>query len=148
MKDFNSWLDKREKEILRLVLGRELTTELLEAVQGSALETRFEDLINGAGEYPGLIEILVPSIYSKWVSGDNQFKNTAAGIVSNQPAQNSTVLDNAFEFEVKAWNEFVKMVGFINTKEDSTLWFYMNSNKSDFPTWRFTPQKFKNRFFH
>jgi hypothetical protein len=149
-KDFNVWLDKREKEICNLILGRALTKELLEALDSSSLETRFENLINGedGNEFEGLKSVLVPSIYSRYVSGDSQFKLTMAGMVTNQPVQNSTVLDNAFEFEVIAWNDFVKRIGCVHTKDESTLWFYMNAHKEDFPSWKFTPQKFKNRFFH
>lgn len=146
-KDFTAWLNKRERQICNLILGRPLTKELLTALDSSSLEERFEKLIAGEDNFEGLANLLVPSIYSKWISGDSQFKLTEVGIIANQPPPNSTAFTNAFEFEVEAWNDFIRLIGFRNTRDDSTLWFYMNAHKDDFPTWVFTEQKFKNRFF-
>jgi hypothetical protein len=144
-KDFSSWLQGEERTICNSILGVELTSELFEALNSSSMETRFDNLINGNGLFLGLKNVLKPSVYYSWLDVD-KFKLTATGIITNDKPANSTAVPNNFEFQVKAWNEFVKLVGHVGCKDNSTMWYYMNSNKVDFPTWKFTPQKLKNRF--
>ena len=145
-KDFSKWLDDQERDLCDLLLGKPLRKELFESLDTSSPEERFELLVNGDDEqFDGLIKILVPAIYSYWLD-PNQFKLTAAGIVTNQQPQGSIVLDNNIAFEVQAWNDFVKKVGQPRTKDETTFWFYMNQHKDDFSNWKFTPQESKNRY--
>ena len=156
-RDFEAFILSKEEELGRMILGNELYEEFATALEGSApIDTIWDDLKDGASyeynskpyQYKGWVDLIRPGIFAEWLP-DNNLKLTNIGYVENSASQQSKLLDNQYEFQVKHWNKFVSKVGFQHGYGYSckdTFYGFMRANLSDYPSWVFKCPKYKNRF--
>lgn len=158
-RDLESWIEAKENELLKLILGYELWKEFTEALDGSGeLEQKWIDLRDGAEyeyggktyKYNGLVDLLRPAIYALWVP-EGTWKFTNSGYVQNeQTPDNSVTLNTSDEFQAVRWNEFVSKCNGFCLSQCNTFYGFMKADEAlaepNYPDWDFTAQKFKNRY--
>lgn len=156
-RDFLSFLESKEDELARIILGHELWEEFDAAVNGSGeLDAIYVALRDGAEyqhngkpyRYNGWVDVVRPGIFSEWLPNLTH-KLTNIGYVANSPTDKSTLLENQYEFQVLHWNKFVQKVG-VSTRfgyncKDS-LYGFLTANAADYPDWNFTCPPYKNRY--
>jgi hypothetical protein len=146
---FVAFIEAKEEEILKQLLGYDLYTEFMAEVETSGVpDQKWLDLRDGSTyvllgkkyEYKGLIDLLKPAIYSQWISVI-QRKLTSVGVVVNDGQQNTTQVNPSYEI-VTNWNLYVrKVTGVINS-----FYGWMKDNEDDFPTWEYTSPNYINDF--
>ena len=142
-RDLQDYIDQKEEEHLKKILGIDLYREFMEGIETSgAIEQKWLDLQYGTDEtenpdgsgdfefcgityeYLGIKKMLKPLIYSDWVR-DNYRKLTSAGVVTPTGQNNSTAVVPDYEV-VTAWNDFVNhwvtMHDFILSRPDDYEW--------------------------
>lgn len=151
-REFVDFIETESENILKKLLGIELFNELVEALATSGdLEERWEAFQDGTDytygdvlyHYNGIVDLLKPEIYSKWVKL-NYRKLTTSGIVINQGQQNTTTNNPDVEF-AQAHNDYVSKVG-SSCKQKNTLYGFMTANESDYDGWEFEEQELTNQF--
>ncbi len=156
-RSFESWIAIEEAKILKEILGLPLYNAFIEGLDTSGtIEDKWLDLRDGAEydlydttyEYLGLVDLMKPEIYSRWV-GINYRKLTTAGVVINQGQQNTTTNNPDVEY-AQYHNEFVNKVGCMY-KQDNSLYGFLTVNEEDYQEdgetiWVFTEQKLTNQF--
>lgn len=149
---FVAFIEAREAEILKSILGLELYNELIEAWETSGEPADiYTDLVEGAEftyneilyEYKGLVDLLVPEIYSKWVK-KNYRRLTTSGVVINKGQQNTETNNPDVEF-AQSHNDYVTKVGG-SCSQENTFYGFMKANESDYGDWEFTEPELTNQF--
>jgi len=152
-RDFITFIEEKEEELGRMILGNELFELFQEALSGSGtLDDIWIALRDGANypygnevyEYKGWVDMLRPGIYSEWIP-NSIYKLTNVGYIINDAPQQSSVMDEQYEFQITAWNNFVRKAGFNYGCNDS-FYGFMTVNTESYPTWVYTCPRYKNRF--
>lgn len=156
-RDFIAFLESKEDELARMILGHELWEEFDDAVNESgAIDAIYEALRDGGTyeyngvtyRYAGWVDMVRPGIFAEWLP-NIPYKLTNVGYIENNAPDKSTLLENQFEFQVIHWNEFVKKVGkavgYSYNCIDS-FYGFMKANEDDYPDWVFTCPRYKNRY--
>lgn len=160
-RDFISFIEDKEAYIaIKYLLGQSLWDEFKAQMETSGgPEERFQLLYDGADytnngktyHYNGWIDLVRPAIYSEWLP-ESLYINTNVGVVINNAPQMSSVQDDQYVFQVRAWNDFVNKAGgyhrysYKNSYNCvSTFYGYMKANESDFESWQFRCPQYKNR---
>lgn len=158
-RDLESWIERHETALLKELLGYELWKQFTEGLETSGdIEQKWIDLRDGAEyeygdrtyKYDGLVDLLRPAIFSKWVPVGT-WKLTNSGMVqNNQTPENSVTLDNVDEFLTVRWNEFVTKCNGHCLNQRNTFYGFMKADEAadepNYPDWDFTEQRFKNRY--
>jgi hypothetical protein len=151
-RDFVDFIEAEEANILKEILGLALYNELISAWETSGEPDQvWTDLVEGEEytqneilyEYKGLVDLLVPEIYSRWVKV-NYRKLTSSGVVTNLGQQNTETNNPDVEF-AQAHNVYVKKVGNSCNLKNS-FYGFMKANEIDYDDWEFTEQKLTNQF--
>lgn len=156
-RDFIAFLESKEEELGRLILGHELWEEFTDALQDSgALDAIYEALRDGATytynnktyRYAGWVDMVRPGIFAEWLQ-NMPYKLTNVGYIENNAPDKSKLLEDQYSFQVAHWNEFVRKVGgsrhYRYNCRDS-FYGFMRANEDDYPTWEFTCPAYKNRY--
>ena len=149
-KDLESFLESKEEDILRALLGTATYNDFITAIAGSPAQ-KWIDLRDGKVytyggveyEYKGLVDLLVPCIFAYWVKETND-KYTNSGTVRNSPAMNSTAVSPARRIS-EAYARFCTKVG-NECEYCDTLYGFMLANSSDYPDWVFKEPEPMNQF--
>ena len=158
-RDFLKFIEDKEDELARLLLGNDLWEEFDSAINGSGvLDTIYERLRDGATyeynnktyRYAGWVDMIRPGIFSEWLP-NTTMKLTNIGYVVNDAPDKSKLLDNQYEFQVSHWNKFVSKVGYhpaYGYQYRDSFYGFLKVNSDDYSSWSFTcPRiKLKNRF--
>lgn len=149
-REFVTFIEKEETKILKKLLGIDLYNEFIEGLATSGeVEERWTELRDGVEyeyngvtyEYLGLVDLLVPAIYSIWVQTTYR-RFTSSGVIVNKGQQNTEAVNPSYEI-VQNWNEYVKKVGGVCGQE-GTLYGFMTANEDDYEDWEFTEPELKN----
>lgn len=149
-KDLLDFIEAREEDILRGLLGTATYNEFVTAIGGSPAQ-KWIDLRDGETytigdteyEYRGLVDLLVPCVFALWVKETND-KYTNSGTVRNSPAMNSTALSPSRRIS-EAYCKFLEKVGDECNHEDN-LYGFMYANQADYPDWVFKCPSPMNQF--
>lgn len=151
--EFEAFIEAREEELLKEILGIDLYNEFMAALDdsGEELADKWVELRDGAeyefasvtNEYKGLVDLLKPAIYSKWVSLLHR-RFTTSGVIVNTGQQNTTVVNPIYEI-VTYWNEFAKKVGHVACQRN-TFYGFMIANEDDYDGWEFSCPEIINQF--
>lgn len=147
---FESYIPKKQKEILEKILGIELYDQFMEAIAEDYPDEKWTNLRDGAKyvycgvtyRWKGLESLLVPFIASQWLR-DTYDNYTTSGI-SVSKVENADKISPALRI-VQAHNDFHRMQGNCNNWKN-TLWGFMKANEGDYPDWVFTDIGTMNRF--
>lgn len=156
-RDFISFIEAKEEELGRMILGHQLWEELAAALAGSGDPDDIYIAIRDGGNYQynnvthhykGWVDMVRPGIFAEWLPPAT-YKLTNIGYVENNAPKESKLLDNQFEFLIPKWNEFVKKVGGSTQYgyhcRDS-FYGFMKANEDDYPSWVFTCPAYRNRY--
>lgn len=144
-RDLQDFIDKKEAEYLKKVLGLSLYNAFIAGLETSGtVDQIWTDLRDGAEytyndieyEYYGVKELLKPVIYSEWLDY-NYRKLSNGGMIVTTAQQNSTAV-NPIDEIVFGWNEFVKQVGgscYYDWGFNNTFRGFMDVNGEDYPEW-------------
>lgn len=136
---FQRYLQDKEEEILKRVMGWEFYAEFNTAIQGVSPAQKYVDIRDGAqytygGEtfkYDGLNDFLVPAIYALWLR-DSAFKTTNIGIGTNQKTDFNVL--NPANVISRAYNIYSDKVG-NNRNYRNTFWGFMQANYLTYTAW-------------
>jgi hypothetical protein len=158
-RDFISFIEEKEEELLRMILGDELYDEFAAGLETSGtVEQIWTDLKGEEGvsyeysgknyTYKGLKDLLKPGVFSEWMPLST-YKFTNIGFIENNAPQQSKLIDDQYAFQVDYWNKFVSKVGYsypygYNCK--NTFYGFMKAHSSDYPSWVFKCPRYKNRY--
>lgn len=146
-KDFQDYLESKEAEILKSLLGPVMYDDFI--VQ-PIVEQRWVDLRDGAEYslysedyiYPGIKQFLIPAVYADWLA-DSYDKHTDTGIVVHTK-ENTELISPSLRIS-RAWNHFVSLVG-DSVNYENTLWGFLKANEEDYPEWKFKKPETINIF--
>lgn len=156
-RDFIAFIEAKEEELGRMILGHELFEEFRDALEDSGtLDPIYEALRDGASytynnktyRYTGWVDMVRPGIFSRWLP-NGTFKLTNVGYVQNDAPDKSSLLDDQYDFQVAHWNEFVRKVGGSRLYRYNCIdsfYGFMKANEDSYPTWVFTCPKPINRY--
>ena len=137
-KDLYAFIEVAEEKILRELFGHDMYEELEDQLSGTpgavwvALRDGAEYAYNSQNyKYGGLKAILVPRIYSEWIT-ETRDKYTDVGVVYNTSDNNERV--SPARRIVEAYNAYARLVGDY-WNQCNTLYGYMEANEADFPDW-------------
>ena len=154
---FIGWMESKEEETLKSLLGVSLYNAFIAGIETSGtIEDRWINLRDGTTyeyngvtyEWKGLVDLLKPRIISLWYPYIHR-KTTSVGVVINQGQQNTTSVAPDEEY-VEAHNEYVKKVGgqiykhSCATKYDNCLYGFLKVNEDDYEDWIFTQPTITN----
>lgn len=156
-RDFIAFLEAKEDELGRMILGHELWEEFADALADSGtLDPIYEALRDGAHydynnkthRYAGWVDMVRPGIFSEWLA-NMPYKLTNVGYIQNDAPDKSSLLDDQFSFQVAHWNEFVRKVGGSRLYRYNcvdSLYGFLKANEDDYPSLNFTCPAYKNRY--
>ena len=156
-RDFLEWLEAKEDELARMILGNELWEEFDATVNGSGtIDEIYEALRDGATydyngrnyRYAGWVDMIRPGIFSEWLP-ETTYKLTNIGYVENNAADKSKLIEDQYQFQVHHWNKFVSKVGYqypygYNCRD--SFYGFMKANEENYPDWVFKCPRYKNRY--
>ena len=148
-KEFVTFIEAKEEELLKEILGIDLYNEFIEALADSGeLADKWANLRDGAeyeysvtNEYKGLVDLLKPAIYSEWIFYTYR-RLTAAAMIVNNGRENTTAVNPSWEI-ANNWNTWVKKVGNAGYQKNN-FYGFMIANEDDYENWEFTYQELKN----
>ena len=156
-RDFTSFIESKEEELGRMILGNDLYDEFIDALAGSgSLDQIYVDLRDGASythnnkayRYRGWVDMIRPGIFSEWLP-NLTYKLTNIGYVENNAPDKSDLIEDQYEFRVLHWNNFVRKVG-PHVRNGYTcvdsFYGFMLANEESYQAWEFTCPKYKNRY--
>jgi hypothetical protein len=151
-RDFISFIEEKEEELGRMLLGNELFESFRDALESSAIDDIYIAIRDGENytysdniyQYKGWVDMLRPAIFSQWLP-NLTYKLTNIGYVTNDAPQQSSLIDDQYDFQVINWNKFVNKVGYGYTCKNS-FYGFMKANEEDYPTWVFTCPRYINRY--
>lgn len=138
--EFPEWLEDKEDEILKSLLGNELWDAFSNAIEGDTTTARWVNLRDGDdyeyGGYTfkwfGMNKMLIPYIYSVYVRESfEKISNIGPGI---NTVQNFTVINPAPTI-ARAQNEFSRYAGGCKNAEDSLYGFLLANYEDTYPEW-------------
>ena len=154
---FVSWMEKKEAETLREILGVTLYNAWIEGLETSgAIEQKWIDLRDGTTyeyngvtyTYLGIVDLLKPRIIALWYPLVHR-KTTSVGVVINQGQQNTTSAAPDLEY-VENHNEYARKVGgeiyahSCVTIYKNCLYGFMKANIADYEDWILEQPKIEN----
>lgn len=153
---FSNWMEAKEEETLKSLLGVSLYTDFIEGLDDSTIEQKWIDLRDGttyefsdvAYEYKGLVDLLKPRIMALWYPTIHR-KTTSVGVVINQGQQNTTSIAPDLEY-VDNQNIYVRKVGgqiYCSSwlcYQSNCLYGFMKANEDDYEGWIFEQPKIEN----
>lgn len=156
-RDFKSFIEEKEEELGRMILGDELWEYFSLALNSSGpLDEIYEDLRDGTSyeynskqyNYKGWVDMIRPGIFSEWMP-QSTYKFTNVGFVTNDTPAQSTLIEDQYAFQVDYWNKFVSKVGYqypygYNCK--NSFYGFMKANTAIYPSWVFKCPRYKNRY--
>lgn len=142
---FQTYVDRTEKEILISLLG----VDTYEAfVAGMATPGKWKDLKDGVNYainesnyvWVGMLELLRPIIYSKWINDDFQ-RYTGIGAVIKK-GENATVI-NPIGIVTDAYNKFARLAGSHHDQKNTLYGFLVAGDYdfTEFPTFWHSPDR-------
>lgn len=156
-RDFQAFIEMKEEELGRMILGNALFEEFRDALEGSApIDSIWDGLRDGASydyqgrtyRYKGWVDMFRDGIFSEWLP-NLTYKLTNVGFIENATPQQAKLLEDQYPFQVHYWNKFVSKVGYQHgygySCKDS-FYGFMKANSSDYPSWVFKCPRYKNRF--
>jgi len=153
-RDFITFIEEKEEELGRMILGNELFELFRDALEGSGtLDDIWVAIRDGANypynnevyEYKGWVDMIRPAIYSQWLP-NLTYKLTNIGYVENNAPEMSSLIEDQYPFQVINWNKFVNKVGYGYTCKDSFYGFMKAYYEENYPTWVFTCPRYINRY--
>lgn len=141
---FQAYIDLKEEEILRDVLGTDLYEEFILELEANYEGTKWDELVNGAiysdGRWVGMEKMLTPYIYSENLRDQVVSLSGVGLVVAN--SENSTVVSPATKM-CDAYNAFVRLCG-DSCKRKNTMYGFLHDNDfEDIPVKRMS---FMNEF--
>lgn len=139
--DLEAFIAREEKSILICLMGYEMYTEFAANAVTSDPEDRWAALLNGAEysysnktyKYNGVVDMLVPAVYSRWLD-KGAYKFTNVGYMQNNAPNESKVMEDQEPFRIESWNDFVRKA-YDCGNQKNTWYGFMRANESDYPTW-------------
>lgn len=156
-RDFVAFIESKEEEVARMILGVELWEEFKEGLATSdPIDTIWETLRDGdyyeynniQYYYSGWVDLVRPAIFSEWVP-ETTHKITNIGYVENHAPDKAKLIEDSYPFQVKHWNKFVNKVGYqypYGFSQKNSFYGFMKANVDNYPNWQFTCPRYKNRF--
>lgn len=143
-RSLQDFIDKKEAEYLKKVLGLSLYNDFIAGLETSGdIEQIWLDLRDGADytesdvlyNYCGVKELLKPAIYSDWIT-INYRKWSNGGMIVNDGQNNTTAVNPSDEI-VTAWNDFVTKLGSgcWGWSYQNTFRGFMNINGESYENW-------------
>ncbi len=148
---FQAYLDEKEADILKKLLGLELYDEFIAGLDEDYPEQKWLDLRDGVQytylsvkyEWVGVIKMLTPLIFAMDLR-DNYDNYSDAGI-SVGLIENAEMINPALRI-VQAWNKGYAIAGNCNNPKHSLYGFLTVNKDADYTTWVFTDIGSMNRF--
>lgn len=165
----SSYVDRYEKEILIFLLGYNMYTDLMEAMEEATLPNKWDAILNGATfnvtingklincEWIGLkndskISLIAYYVFFHYLR-DNANQFTGLSVIKSD-AENADVIDPNNKL-VWAWNQARNLAGcydhelkyatsFIYNRDENTLFSYLANNISDYQKWHYKPMLLMN----
>jgi hypothetical protein len=156
-RDFLSFLEEKEDELARMILGNDLWEDFDSAINGSGvIDPIYEALRDGGSyeynnksyRYNGWVDMIRPGIFSEWLPLTTM-KLTNIGYVVNDAPDKSKLLDNQYEFQVAHWNKFITKVGYVYAygyNYVDSFYGFMKINEDDYPDWVFQCPRYKHGY--
>jgi hypothetical protein len=153
---FSNWMEAKEEETLKSLLGVSLYTDFIEGLEDSSIEQKWIDLRDGTTyvfndvtyEYAGLVDLLKPRIMALWYPYIHR-KTTSVGVVINQGQQNTTTTAPDLEY-IENQNAYVRKVGgqiycaSCIAYHGNSFYGFMKANEIDYEGWIFEQPKIEN----
>jgi|SRR5688572_30096095 len=145
-KDFDQWLEDKEDEILKDLLGWQLWDSFSNAIEGGTTTTKWVNLRDGTTyeyggytfKWEGMEKMLIPYIYSMFIR-ESFDKLTGSGVVLNgttsaTPGANFTIINPSVRI-TRAQNEFSRMAGGCYRADDSLYGFLLANYEDTYTEW-------------
>lgn len=149
-KDLTDFIEAAEIAILKKLFGITLYEAYVAGIAAPTPDQKWVDLRDGTTytyneveyEYRGLIELLVPCIYSMWLQ-ENRDTVTSAGVVMKS-SDRADRLSPGWRI-TRAFNDYSRQVGDF-WHQEGTLYGFMKVNEDNYPDWVFEPPGTMNEF--
>lgn len=153
--DLTDFVEAAEPVILKKLFGTTLYEAYVAGIAEATPADKWTDLKDGANytyngivyEYKGLINLLVPCIFSMWLEETRDFY-TSVGVVMKLNDK-SERLSPATRI-ARAYNDFSRQVGngidYFDLNKQGTLYGFMKVNENNYDDWVFQPPGLMNEF--
>jgi hypothetical protein len=151
-----SFINRTEQEILRKLLGSVLYNEFITAIfvditadplvakDDADIDQKWLDLRDGAEyeiegltdctfRYDGIINFMVPYVYSEWLAANHDHLTAMGNSLAS--VENAQMISPAKRI-VKAYNTFSRYIGNCHCPKD-TFWGFLDAKKLVYLNWRF-----------
>lgn len=138
--DLKTFIDNNQAKVLKQLLGIDFYNAFIAGLDADPIVAKWTDLRDGKNynytnvtyRFEGIIDLLKPIIFSKWLHFRAQ-KLTSAGIVVPDPAS-AGKLESPARLIGKFNSEFFKKVGDVWAQEN-TLYGFLYANEATYSEW-------------